>query len=208
MLLVAGAGDDAHHRHQAADALHGVDGGRGVVHGQHHRARLVDAQFAQQLGPAGVAEHQRHAGLALMGDELGVVLDGDEGHALLGQHLPHHLPDAAIAGDDHVAAEFADFHVFRRRRCGAAVDVVAQALAQAGDHRRDQHRHADHDQHELPHLTLEQPERERHADDDEGELAALAEQQPALGRAPPRQPEHPQQHEDDQRLHRQQADHG
>jgi hypothetical protein len=127
---------------------------------------------------------------------------------LLFQHLPDELADAAVAGDDHVAA--------RARRVRHPSSAAGGAMRRSMRSPRLCPRRATTGaasidtpttiSMKLADLAFEQAERERHADHDEGELAALAEQQAALGRAPPRQAEDAQQHEHDERLHGQQTD--
>ena len=134
------------------------------------------------------------------------MLDGDKAHPLFGQHLAHHLPDPAVAGDDDVAVERTQRYILRQPGWRhAAVDGVAQPLAQAGHKRCYQHGHADHDEHELPDRACDEIEAERKPDHDEGEFAALAQQQAAFACPPPGQAEHTQQHGDDQSLERKQA---
>ena len=82
-------------RSAASAALSGDDEG----------ARMLDARAFEEFAPAGVAEIDHVSGLALLGDQRPVSVEGDQRHVLAVEHARDGLPDAAEAADHHVIAQ-------------------------------------------------------------------------------------------------------
>jgi hypothetical protein len=204
------AGEQARVRELAADAAHGLQRRRRIVHREHDGRRLARMHAAQQLGARRVAEVDGRARAVLQRHQLGVVLERDPGDVLAGQQLGQLLAHAPEAGDDHAAARRRRFGIGlrRRARARARLPACADGASQPGQQRRDEQRQAHGQHHARAEAGVQQPAGDGIADHDEGEFAALAQQQAALDGAAPGQAAQAQQRRDHAGLAQHQAGDG
>ncbi len=178
MARVAGARHDGQVRPLGAGGGHHRLDGAGLVEGDDQRPGGVDAAAAQEVGIGRIAEIDRVAEAALVGDPGGIHVEGDVGHLVASQHLGDEPADPAVAatitrpgwrsaGGGSARARPREVRSIRRprRRASAArpgiITIVAVVTTSAA----------------WPRSSGHEAGGERAADEHEGELAPGPEQE-------------------------------